>query len=204
VGRPMLLVFGDGSREDSCALAYARWQMEDGTFFCRLVAGKTRVAPKCKISIPRVELVGSQMAVRLAQKVKAAIRGGFSEVRYFTDSTAVLGMLRADSASLLECVGTRVSEIKTKSNLEEEWYWVPTDCNLADIGTRPTVQPDEMGEDSDYQNEMEWRRCPDGGAGGGVRQLASIPPEGQLLGEADPSVCPCVMVSGQSPPEARE
>jgi hypothetical protein len=37
------------------------------------VAGKTRVAPKCKISIPRVELVGSQMAVYLAQKVKAAI-----------------------------------------------------------------------------------------------------------------------------------
>jgi hypothetical protein len=73
VGRPMLLVFGDGSREASCALAYARWQMEDGTLFCRLVAGKTRVAPKCKISILRVELVGSQMAVCLAQKVKAAI-----------------------------------------------------------------------------------------------------------------------------------
>jgi hypothetical protein len=54
-------------------------------------------------------------------------------------------MLRADSASLLEFVGTRVSEIKTKSNPEEEWFWVPTDCNLADMGTRPTVQPDEMG-----------------------------------------------------------
>jgi hypothetical protein len=67
-------------------------------------------------------------------------------------------MMRADSASLLEFVGTRVSEIKTKSSPEEEWYWVPTDCNLANMGTRPTVQPDEMGEDSDYQNGMEWMR----------------------------------------------
>jgi hypothetical protein len=97
--------------------------MADGTFFCWLVASKTRVAPKCKISIPRVELVGSQMAVRLAKKVKSAIREGFSEVKYFTDSTAVLGMLRADSASQLEFVGTRVSEIKTKSDPEEEWFW---------------------------------------------------------------------------------
>jgi hypothetical protein len=156
----MLMMFDDGSREASCALAYTRWQMADGTFFCRLVVGKTRVAPKCKISIPRVRLVGSQMAVRLAQKVKSAIREGFSEVKYFTDSTTVLGMLRADSASLLEFVGTRVSEIKIKSDPEEEWFWVPTDCNLADMRTRPTVQPDEMGEDYDYQNWMDWMRRP--------------------------------------------
>ncbi len=69
----MLMMFGYSSREASCALDYARWQMEDGSFFCHLVMGKTRVASKCKISIPRVELVGSQMAVCLAQKVKSTI-----------------------------------------------------------------------------------------------------------------------------------
>jgi hypothetical protein len=51
-GKPMLLIFGDGSTLASCALAYLRWQMADGTVQCRLLAGKTRVAPKCKISIP--------------------------------------------------------------------------------------------------------------------------------------------------------
>ncbi|OBQ31910.1 MAG: hypothetical protein AN484_28490, partial [Aphanizomenon flos-aquae WA102] len=50
---PMLLIFGDGSTEASCALAYIRWEMEDGTVLCRLVAGKTRVAPKVKITVPR-------------------------------------------------------------------------------------------------------------------------------------------------------
>ncbi len=69
-GRPMLLIFGDGSVEASCALAYLRWEMEDGSVVCRLLAGKTRVAPKCKISIPRMELMGSLVAVRLYQKIK--------------------------------------------------------------------------------------------------------------------------------------
>jgi hypothetical protein len=59
VGKPMLLIFGDGSTAASCALAYLRWQMADGMVQCRLLAGKTRVAPKCKISIPRMELMGA-------------------------------------------------------------------------------------------------------------------------------------------------
>jgi hypothetical protein len=71
------------------------------------------------------------MAIRLAQKVRAAMNKEFSDVRYWTDYTANLTILRADSASLLEFVGTWASEIKTKSNPEEEQYWVPTDCNLA-------------------------------------------------------------------------
>ncbi len=48
-GKPMLLIFGDGSVEASCALAYLRWEMEDGSVVCRLLAGKTRVAPKCNL-----------------------------------------------------------------------------------------------------------------------------------------------------------
>ncbi|OBQ32947.1 MAG: hypothetical protein AN484_27555, partial [Aphanizomenon flos-aquae WA102] len=60
---PMLLVFGDGSTQASCALAYIRWEMMDGSVMCRLISGKTRVAPKVKITVPRMELVGSLMAV---------------------------------------------------------------------------------------------------------------------------------------------
>jgi hypothetical protein len=37
------------------------------------------------------------------------------------DSVAIFDMLRADSASLLEIVGTSISEIKIKSDPEEEW-----------------------------------------------------------------------------------
>jgi hypothetical protein len=117
-GKPMLLIFGDGSVEASCALAYLRWEMEDGTVVCRLLAGKTRVAPKCKISIPRMELMGSLVAVRLYQKIKDSLRMEIEGVRFFTDSSAVLGMLNKDSGTFLEFVGTRVSEIRTKSKVD--------------------------------------------------------------------------------------
>jgi hypothetical protein len=41
---PMLLVFGDGSREACCTSAYLRWERDDGTARCLLVTGKTQVA----------------------------------------------------------------------------------------------------------------------------------------------------------------
>jgi hypothetical protein len=89
--------------------------MEDGSVVCRLLAGKTRVAPKCKISIPRMELMGSLVAVRLYQKIKDSLRMDVEGVRFFTDSSAVLG-----SGTFLEFVGIRVSEIRTKSKVDRE------------------------------------------------------------------------------------
>jgi hypothetical protein len=77
------------------------------------------------------------MTVRLAQKVKAARSKSFSQTIYFTDYSAMLGLLRADSASQLEFAGTRVSGINTKFDREEKWYWVARDCNMADMGTPP-------------------------------------------------------------------
>ncbi|OBQ33188.1 MAG: hypothetical protein AN484_27365, partial [Aphanizomenon flos-aquae WA102] len=132
------------------------WEMMDGSVMCRLISGKTRVAPKVKITVPRMELVGSLMAVRLAQKVKDSLQLTFKAVRYFTDSSAVLGMLKGESGGYLEFVGTRVSEIKTKSEPDSEWFWIPTDCNLADMGTRQNVQPQEMTQGTAYQDGMPW------------------------------------------------
>jgi hypothetical protein len=45
---PMLLVFGDGSREAYCTLAYLRWERDDGTACCFLVTGKTQEPPRLK------------------------------------------------------------------------------------------------------------------------------------------------------------
>ncbi len=137
VGKPMLLIFRDGSTLASCALAYLRWQMADDTVQCRLLAGKTRVAPKCKISIPRMELMGALLAVRLSRKIQDALQMELEAVRYFTDLAVGLGMILRESATYQEFVGTRVSEIRTKSDPETEWFWIPGEMNIADMGTRP-------------------------------------------------------------------
>ncbi len=56
------------------------------------------------------------MAVRLARKIRDSLRMELEAVRYFTDSTAVLGIILRESATYREFVGTRVSEIRTKSD----------------------------------------------------------------------------------------
>lgn len=157
-GEPELLMFGDGSRSAFCTLAYARW-MVPGGFECRLIAGKTRVAPLRKISIPRIELLGSLACVRLAEKINESLGIKFSRRYFFTDSSAVLGMIRGESAAFQEFTGTRVSEIKSKSEVESEWFWIPTNANLADMGTRDNVVPEDLMEGSDYQRGQDWMRA---------------------------------------------
>jgi hypothetical protein len=128
-----------------------------------------------KISIPRMELLGALLAVRLARKIRDSFTFKFGGTRYFTDSSVILGMLRCDSASFLEFVGTRVSQVKALSSPEKECFWIPTDCNLADLGTRPNVEPEDLQEGSDYQDGMAWMRLPE--AEWPTRQHFSPPPQ---------------------------
>jgi hypothetical protein len=77
------MVYGDGSREACCTLVYLRWEREDGTACCRLVTGKTQVAPKVKITIPRMELVVAVNSVRLAKKTREALKIPLAGTRFF-------------------------------------------------------------------------------------------------------------------------
>jgi hypothetical protein len=70
-------------------------------------------------------------------------------------------MLRCDSASFLEFVGMRVSQVKSLSSPEKEWFWIPGDCNLADMGTRPNVELGDLQGGTDYQEGMPWTRSPE-------------------------------------------
>ncbi len=174
---PQLIVFVDGSQQASCALAYARWRVPGG-WESRLIIGKTRVAPLRRISIPRMEVQGAVLGVRLATTVQTSMQLQWSSRVFLTDSTAVMGMIAADLAVFPEFLGTRLSEIRSKS-LVEEWRWVPTDANLADMGTRGGCSPRDIGLTSAYQcghlwmanSEDEWP----------TKKNVGTLPEGELL-----------------------
>jgi hypothetical protein len=83
--------------------------------------GEDPGGPQGKITIPGMELVAAVHSVRLARKVREALKIPLSAMRYFTDSSAVLGMLRTESGKFLEFVGARVSEVKVNSDVENEW-----------------------------------------------------------------------------------
>ena len=50
-----------------------------------------------KVTIPRVELLGAVIAVRLAKKIQETVLFGFSAGKFLTDLSCVLGMLKCDS-----------------------------------------------------------------------------------------------------------
>ena len=98
------------------------------------------------------------MAVRLARKIQDSLQMELEVVRYFTDLTAILGMILRESATYQEFVGTRVSEIRTKPDPETKWFWILGELNIADMGTRPTVLPGDMGPGTPYQEGLPWMR----------------------------------------------
>ena len=153
---PELMIMVDGSQSAFCALAYLRSTMKDGSFQCRLISGKTRVAPTKKISVPRMELMGAITGIRLADTITRGLRFPVGRRWFFTDNSAVLAMIQKPSGSFLEFVGTRVGEIRSKSEPEKEWFWIPTQFNLADMGTRDNVVPEDISPGSSYQCGQPW------------------------------------------------
>jgi hypothetical protein len=81
--------------------------------FATLLPARNEWGPSAKSLLPGRSWRAPRWRSDLVQKVQAVMRRDFSETRYFMNFTAVRVMLRADSSSLLEFVGTHVKEIKT-------------------------------------------------------------------------------------------
>jgi hypothetical protein len=103
-----------------------------------------------------MELVAAVNSVRLARKVREALKIPISWTRYYTDSSAVLVMLRTESGKFLEFVGAWVSEVKVNSDVENEWRWLEGNCNPADLGMRSRATPRDMVLGLEYQVGMPW------------------------------------------------
>lgn len=66
---------------------------EDGRVDVNLIASKTKVAPLKKQSIPRLELLGATILVRLTKTVQSALPRSLEAV-YWVDSMTVLHWIR--------------------------------------------------------------------------------------------------------------
>ncbi len=113
-----------------------------------------------KITIRRIEIVAAVNSVRLARKVKGALKIPLAGTSYFTNSSAVLGILRTETGKFTEFVGARVGEVKVNSNIEEEWLWLIGNCNPLDLGTQSNATPQDLGPGSEYQEGMAWMSKP--------------------------------------------
>ena len=138
VGNPQLIILSDGSEEAYGCAAYIRWQLADGTFWCTLIMAKSRIAPVNRVSIPQMELNGAVLNKRIREVITSESRFNFEKIHQFVDSETVLCQLYKVSQKFRVYEGVRIGEIQaaTHGNMQE-WGWVSTEDNVADLTTRP-------------------------------------------------------------------
>ena len=115
---------------------------------------KTRLAPLRQLSIPRLELCGALIAARLRETIVKEMTYSFARVFHATDSAIVRAQIQKENYGFGTFTATRVAEIQSKTN-PDEWWWVPSECNPADLLTRVT-RPEELHSNSTWQRGPEF------------------------------------------------
>ena len=125
----------DSSESAYGAVVYARYNYQDGSISTNIVAAKTKVAPSIAIRIPRLELMGAVVGVRLAKRIATVIGFPMGRATFWSDSENVLWWIKGRSRQFKPFVANKVGEIQSNTD-PEQWRYVPTSMNPADILSR--------------------------------------------------------------------
>ena len=176
-----LHAFGDASPSGYGAAVYLRFPLSDGSQGVSLVMAKGRVAPVKKVSLPRLELLGSLLAARLVTHVRRALCLPDSTVcKCWTDSMVALGWIRGDPRRWKQFVSNRVIEIHSLTS-PADWSFVPGEDNPSDLTTRG-VTADQLLESELWLEGPAWLSEPAGQPPRQVEMEASrTPPEESVL-----------------------
>ena len=130
-----LQTFVDASESAYGAVVYARCTYADGSISSNIAAAKTRVAPITATSIPRLELMGAIIGVRLTTRVANVLEVPMNNCVFWSDSLNVLWWVRGRSREFKPFIANRVGEIQTVTR-PDQWRYIPTIQNPADFVTR--------------------------------------------------------------------
>ena len=122
-GSPELVVFSDGSTLAFGTAVYIRWKLVSGGWWATLVMSKGKIAPKNRITVPRLELNCAVLAKRIREFLVEQLDVEFSRVYHLLDSSTVLGYVHKEDAKLKPYEGVRVSEIQTTGVFKDGWSY---------------------------------------------------------------------------------
>ena len=121
---------------------YLRVEYESGKIESKLIASKSKLTPIKKQTIPRLELLGACLMVRLVENIydimQQEIKGQSIHKFYWVDSMAVLCWVK-NPKPWAQYVRNRVNEILQKSS-REEWFYCPGTLNPAELPSRGKYQ----------------------------------------------------------------
>lgn len=130
-----LHIFCDASERAYGSVAYLRTMDDQGHVHSSFVLARSRVAPKKRLSMPRLELNAALTGAQLAKLIQTELTITFQQVFLWSDSTTVLQWLKSESCRYKVYVGTRVAEIQTLTDVAS-WRYVDSARNPADDITR--------------------------------------------------------------------
>ena len=147
--------FSDASEIAFATSVYLRVEYESGNISTRVISSKSKVAPIKHQSIPRLELLGAGLMVKLVETIhevmQEELKGQDIEKYYWVDSMAVLCWVK-NCKPWVQYVRNRVNEILQHSN-REQWFYCPGPINPADLPSR--------GKYRDIETNLLWWEGPE-------------------------------------------
>ena len=136
-----MVIFSDGSVSAFGSVSYIRWKLTAGGYWTSLILSKSKIAPRNRLTVPRLELNGALLSKRLEEFVHSSLKLDFGNVYHMVDSSTVLGYIHKADAMLKPFEGVRVSEIQSAGKFIEgrlyNWSWIKGDKNPANWATKP-------------------------------------------------------------------
>lgn len=134
--------FCDASKDAYSAVVYSRTIDNKGDIQTNIVTSKTRLSPLNQVSIPRLELCGAVLLVRLLNKIKNIFTEVNVEYYCWTDSMIFLHWISSPPRRWNTFVANRTSEVIT-SYPPSHWRHIGTKENPADVASRG-ISPQEL------------------------------------------------------------
>lgn len=129
-------VFCDSSGKAYSTSLYLRTIDENSIIHVNLLIAKSKLTPMRKpLTIPRAELCGAMLAVKLLNAVQPNFRVPISQIFMWTDSTIVLSWIKGDPNRWAPFVPNRIHKILSSTKVEN-WRHVISTENPADLNSR--------------------------------------------------------------------
>ena len=136
-----------------CAAIYARFKLRGGGYSCQLIFARTKVVHD--ITVPRAELVAALLNASTGHIVKLSLKELLVRRWKLTDSQVALHWINSTKTKLKQFIRNRSIEITRLTN-REDWWYVPSKENVADIGTRKGAQAADVDSGSIWAVGYPW------------------------------------------------